>query len=164
MADPSQAGVGAFGDLGTHALDLLLWMMGEVKEVTASIRPVTGRYGECDETGEGILNFANGAIGTLAAGWVDVAHPVSHVVSGTEGHAYVANGQLFFQSEHVPGADGKTPWEKLPAAWPHAFELFLDALNGQQVPLVTVAEAAVRSSVMEALYEAARTRSWSAPR
>ncbi|MCX7670292.1 MAG: Gfo/Idh/MocA family oxidoreductase [Anaerolineae bacterium] len=163
MADPSQAGVGAFGDLGTHALDLLLWMMGEVKEVAASIRPVTGRYGECDETGEGILNFANGAIGTLAAGWVDVAHPVSHVVSGTEGHAYVANGQLFFQSEHVPGADGKTPWEKLPAAWPHAFELFLDALNGKPVPLVTVEEAALRSSVMAALYEAARTRSWVVP-
>lgn len=163
MADPAQAGVGAFGDLGTHALDLLLWMMGEVKEVTASIRAVTGRYGDCDETGEGILNFANGAIGTLAAGWVDVAHPVSHIISGTEGHAYVANGRLFFQSEHVAGADGKEPWEKLPEAWPHAFELYLDALNGKQVPLVGVEEAAIRSSVMAALYEAARTHSWVAP-
>ncbi len=85
MADPAQAGIGGFGDLGTHSLDLLLWMMGEVKDVTASIKVVTGRYGDCDETGEGIINFANGAIGTLAAGWVDVAHPVTHFVSGTQG-------------------------------------------------------------------------------
>jgi predicted dehydrogenase len=164
MADPSQAGIGGFGDLGTHALDLLLWMMGDVKDVTATVKVVTGRYGDCDETGEGIINFANGAIGTLAAGWVDVAHPISHIVSGTQGHAYVASGKLFFQSEHVPGADGKEPWEKLPEAWPHAFELYLDALNGKQVPLVGVDEAALRSSVMEAMYEAARTRAWVAPK
>ncbi len=164
MADPAQAGIGGFGDLGTHSLDLLLWMMGEVKDVTASVKVVTGRYGDCDETGEGIINFANGAIGTLAAGWVDVAHPVTHFVSGTQGYAYVAGGKLYYQSEHVPGADGKEPWEKLPEAWPHAFELYLDALNGKQVPLVSVDEAALRSSVMEALYEAARTKTWVAPK
>lgn len=164
MADPAQAGIGGFGDLGTHALDLLLWMMGEVKDVTASIKVVTGRYGDCDETGEGIINFTSGAIGTLAAGWVDVAHPVTHFVSGTQGYAYVANGKLFYQSEHVPGADGKEPWEKLPEAWPHAFELFLDALNGKQVPLVGVDEAAYRSSVMGAMYEAARTKAWVTPK
>ena len=31
MADPAQAGVGGFGDLGTHSLDILLWLMGDVK-------------------------------------------------------------------------------------------------------------------------------------
>ncbi len=164
MADLTQAGIGGFGDLGTHALDLLMWMMGEVTEVAATLRVVTGRYGDCDETGEGILNFANGAIGTLAAGWVDVAHPVSHVISGTQGHAHVVAGKLFYQSEHVPGADGKEPWEKLPEAWPHAFELFLDALNGKPVPLVSVDEAAARSAVMEALYTAARTKTWVRPK
>jgi predicted dehydrogenase len=138
-------------------------MMGEVKDVTASVQVVTGRYGDCDETGEGIINFANGTIGTLAAGWVDVAHPVTHFVSGTRGYAYVAGGKLYYQSEHAPGADGKEPWEKLPEAWPHAFELFLDALNGKQAPLVGIDEAAVRSSVMEAMYEAARTKSWVTP-
>jgi predicted dehydrogenase len=164
MADPAQAGVGGFGDLGTHSLDILLWLMGGVKDVTASIKAVTGRYGDCDETGEALINFASGAIGSLAAGWVDVAHPISAIVSGTQGHAYIANGKLFFQSEHVSGADGKEPWEKLPEAWPHAFELYLDALNGKNVPLVDVEEAAVRSSVMEAMYEASRRQAWIAPK
>jgi predicted dehydrogenase len=164
MADPAQAGVGGFGDLGTHSLDILLWLMGAVKDVTASIKEVTGRYGDCDETGEALINFTSGTIGSLAAGWVDVAHPISVIVSGTQGHAYVANGKLFFQSEHVTGADGKEPWEKLPEAWPHAFELYLDALNGKRAPLVDVEEAAVRSSVMEAMYEASRRQAWVAPK
>jgi 1,5-anhydro-D-fructose reductase (1,5-anhydro-D-mannitol-forming) len=163
MADYSQAGVGAFGDLGTHSLDILLWLMGDVERVSASIKVVTGRYGDCDETGESLIEFANGAIGTLAAGWVDVAHPVSVIVSGTEGHAYVAEGKLYFKSSHVEGAEGKEPWTDLPAEWPHAFELFLDAVAGKDVPLVGAREAAVRSAVMEAMYQAAQQGTWASP-
>jgi predicted dehydrogenase len=163
MADPEQAGGGGFADLGTHSLDILLWLMGNVTSATADIDVATGRYGDCDEYGEGLLKFENGAIGSLAAGWVDVAHPVDLILSGTEGHAVVVNQELFFQSDHVGGADGKEPWTKLPQAWPHAFELFLDALTGKNVPLVGVREAALRSAVMEALYDGARTRQWVTP-
>jgi len=165
MADLEQAGCGAFGDLGTHSLDILLWLVGDVTRVTADVDVATGRYGDCDEYGEGLLKFGNGAIGSLAAGWVDAAHPVSLILSGTEGHAYVADGELTFQSEHVAGADGKKPWTRLPEAWPHAFELFLDALVGKEdVPLVGAREAAVRSAVMEALYHGARARQWVTPK
>jgi len=161
MTDPAQAGCGAFGDLGTHALDIMLWLMGDVVRVAADVDVATGRYGACDEYGEGLLKFASGAVGSLAAGWVDVAHPVNLVLSGTEGHAYVCNGQLYFQSDRVPGADGQAPWTDLPAPWPHAFDLFLDAVAGQpKIPLVPVREAAYRSAVMEALYAAARARAW----
>ena len=161
MADLSQAGVGGFGDLGTHSLDILMWLMGDVARVTASIGVATGRYGDCDEYGEGLIEFANGAVGTLAAGWVDVQHPVNVIVSGTEGHAYVCNDQLFFKSSHVEGADGKQPWTDLPAAWPHAFELFLDAAVGKSdVALVSPTEAAARSTVMEALYQGSREKRW----
>jgi predicted dehydrogenase len=163
MADPAQAGCGAFGDLGTHVLDIMLWLMGEAAGVTASIAAATGRYGDCDEYGEGLLKFANGAVGTLAAGWVDVAHPIQLIVSGTQGHAYIANGQLYFQSSRVAGADGQQPWTDLPDAWPHAFDLFLDAVAGRSAPLVTPREAAYRSAVMEALYTAAKTRTWVTP-
>lgn len=163
MADPGVAGCGAFGDLGTHALDILLWLMGEVEAVTASIDIVTNRYPGCDESGEGILHFKNGAVGTLAAGWVDVADPVKVLISGTEGHAYVVADTLYFKSEHVEGADGSA-WNDLPDMLPHAFDLFLDALEGKAAPLVGVEEAAYRNAVMEALYEGAATRTWVTPR
>lgn len=86
MTDMAQAGVGAFGDLGTHALDILMWWLGDVTTATAALGVATARYGAaCDEFGEGTLRFNNGAIGTIAAGWVDVADPVKTIISGTGG-------------------------------------------------------------------------------
>jgi len=165
MTDLEQAGVGAFGDLGTHALDILLWWLpGTVERATAALDVAVDNYDGTDEYGEGLLVFDDGVIGSLAAGWVDVADPVKLLVSGTEGHAHVSNGQLYFKSQHVEGADGETPWTALPDGWPHAFELFLDAIGGNRdVPLVDVHEAALRSDVMEALYKAADLRNWVEP-
>lgn len=165
MADPKIAGCGAYGDLGTHSLDILMWLLGDVAEVTGALDNGTARYAGCDELGEGLLRFKSGVIATLAAGWVDVANPVSFLVSGTEGHACVAFGSFYFQSKQVEGADGKQPWTKLPEAWPHAFELFLDAVGGKaDLPLVGAREAAQRSAVMEAIYEGAQKKAWVQPR
>jgi predicted dehydrogenase len=164
MADPKIAGVGAFGDLGTHSLDILMWLMGDVESVAAQVKVVTGRYGDCDETGMAQVKFKNGAFGLLTAGWVDVANPVTLQVSGTEGHAVVINGQLYFRSQKVDGADGKAPWTRLPEATPAPMHLFVDAIAGKAgLPLVTPAEAAARASVMEAMYTAARENRWVQP-
>jgi predicted dehydrogenase len=160
MADPARAGVGGFGDLGTHALDLLVWLLGEVEAVAAYTSSVTGRYPGCDEFGEDLLRFKSGAYGSLAAGWVDVANPVTLELYGTEGCAYLADGRLYVKSEHLDGADGKAPWHDLPEALPHALELFLDALSGTSVALVGASEAAYRVAVMEALYRSAKERAW----
>jgi predicted dehydrogenase len=161
MTDRERAGVGAFGDLGAHVLDLLIWMLGGVSAVTTAIRPVTGRYGEdCDESGEALLRFESGVIGSIAAGWVDVANPITFEISGTLGHAYVRNRIEVFIASEALGSDGSDPWPDLPKAWPHAFELFLDALNGKKVPLVGAREAAYRNMVMEAMYRSAGERNW----
>jgi len=161
MADPKVAGVGAFGDLGTHKLDILMWLLGEVEAVTADIKSVTNRYPGCDECGEGLIQFKNGVIATLAAGWVDVDDPVQLLISGTEGHAVVYNGQLYYQSKQVPGSDAKNPWTKLPKAPRAPLHQFLDAVAGaKDQPLVKPAEAAARVVAMEAMYEAAHGRKW----
>ena len=161
MTDAERSGVGGFGDLGAHSLDILMWLMGDVDSVTAQMDRLLGNYA-CDEYGEGMLRFANGAIGTLAAGWADTLRPLPILVSGTEGVAYVDNGKLFVKSDNLAGADGGE-WTDLPEALPHAFDLFLNALNGEAVPLITAKEAADRSAVMEAFYQAAATNSWVQP-
>ncbi len=161
MADPKVAGIGGFGDLGTHSLDLMLWLNGDVSRVTATVDNGTAKYPGCDEVGAGLMVFNNGTIGDLDAGWDDVANPVTLEIYGTEGHATIINGQLYFQSKHVPGADGKTPWTKLPASLAAPMDLFLDAVLGKaNVPLVTAREAAYRSAVTEAMYSAAREEKW----
>lgn len=130
--------------------------------MTASIKVVTGRYGECDESGEALIEFQNGVTATLAAGWVDLDNSVPLLLSGTKGHACVIRDQFFFKSEKVDGADGKSPWTRLPTPLPHAFELFLDALADKADPalLVTPEDAAERCKVMEAIYKAAQTHTW----
>ncbi len=161
MADPKIAGVGAFGDLGTHKLDILMWLFGDVEAVTADIKSVTGRYGDCDETGEGLIQFKSGVIGTLAAGWVDVEDPVQLLISGTEGHATVVDNHLYYRSKHVPDSDSKEPMTNLPRSLKPPFIQFLDALSGaKEHPLVTPREAAQRVVVMEAMYQGAREHRW----
>ena len=161
MADPKIAGVGAFGDLGTHKLDILVWLLGDVEAVTADLKSVTGRYGNCDETGEAMIQFKNGVIGTLAAGWVDVEDPVQLLISGTEGHAVVVDNHLYYRSKHVPNSDSKEPLTNLPPAHKPPMLQFLDALGGaKDQPLVKPREAAARVAVMEAMYKASHERKW----
>lgn len=163
MADPRIAGVGAFGDLGTHMLDIMMLFCGDVDSVTAQTRVVTGRYGDCDEAGEALLRFRSGVIGTLAASWVDIADPVKLQISGTEGNAAIVNGELYFTCPKVAGADGKKPWTDLPAAPVAPLQQFVNAVSGQKgLPLVPVREAAARVAVMEAAYRSAKDGSMAA--
>ena len=162
MTDPALSGCGGFGDLAAHSIDIMMWLMGDVESVTAQVDRLLGKY-DCDEYGEGLLRFANGAIGTIAAGWVDVLQPQSILVSGTEGVAYVDDDKLYVQSANLPGTDGGE-WTDLPKALPHAFDLFLDAIKGEDVPLISAKEAADRSAVIEAFYQAAETNSWVQPK
>ncbi len=161
MADPKIAGVGGFGDLGTHKLDILMWLLGDVDSVTADIRSITHRYGDCDETGEGLIQFKNGVIGSLAAGWVDVEDPVQFLISGTEGHAVVVNDKLFYTSKKVAGTDSRQPCKDLPPGLPAPMDQFVYAVAGaKDQALVTPREAAARVAVMEAMYKAAKQRKW----
>jgi predicted dehydrogenase len=162
MADPAQAGCGAFGDLGTHLLDILLWIFGDVSEVIATLDNGTARYPDCDETGEALMRFKSGAIGTLAAAWDDVANPVFLLISGTEGHAAIIDMKLYLQCKNIEGADGKAPFDehKLPPPKPAGLDSFLDAVSGKDATLVTAREAAYRSAVMEAMYNSAKRNTW----
>jgi predicted dehydrogenase len=164
MADPKIAGCGGFGDLGTHSLDILMWLIGDVEAVTADIKVVTGRYGPCDECGEALIRFKSGVTGTLAAGWVDVDNPLSLEIAGTEGHAAIFQGKLCFKAAKVAGADGQRPWAKLPPALPPPLEMFIAAVAGKpDLGLVTPREAAARVSVMEAMYRSSSGHRWESP-
>ncbi len=165
MADPSIAGCGAFGDLGTHSLDILMWVLGDVAKVTGDVNVILGNYDDCDESGEALLKFDNGALASLAGAWVDVANPVQWLISGAEGYAQCVGGKISAKGKAFDG-EGKDLKEvtDLPEGWPHAFELFLDAVNGKQVELVTVREAANRSAVMDAIYQGAKSSTWVEPK
>jgi predicted dehydrogenase len=156
MADPKRSGVGGFGDLGTHGLDILMWWLGDVDHCTAAIDNGIAKYPNCDELGEGLIRFKSGVIATLAASWDDVANPIDAQIAGTEGHAVVIGGKVFYQSKHDAGSDIKKQWEDLPKPKHAGFEAYLDAITGKPAELVKVRDAAARSAVMEAMYLSAK--------
>ena len=100
------------------------------------------------------------AIGTLAAGWVDVEDPVQLLISGTEGHAVIFNDRLYYQSKRA-GTSSKEPVSNLPKGPRAPLNQFVDAVAGSSnPPLVTASEAAARVVVMEAMYKGARGNKW----
>lgn len=160
MADVKQSGCGGFGDLGTHMLDILMWIFGDVQKATADIQVAVGNYGDTDEFGQGLIHFKNGISATLTAGWVDIECPVTLIISGTEGHAIIDHNDLYFRSKKVEGADGREPWTKLPASPVPPIHQFINAVQGKQEPLVKPLEAAERVAVMEAMYKGSKRSIW----
>ena len=164
--DITQAGGGGFYDLGCHTLDIMTYLFGPVASATGAIGGQTIKYPNIDEYGEALLRFANGITGTLAAGWVDRRNPNEFEICGTEGHLQIHNGVVLYQSSKskVPGADGSKPIDTkdMPAALPHAFDLFFDVLLGKasKADLVPVEEALHVSKAMEAIYLGDKIGSW----
>jgi 1,5-anhydro-D-fructose reductase (1,5-anhydro-D-mannitol-forming) len=80
---------GTLADIGTHHLDLLRMLLGEVATAAGYTAHRTGR--ETEDTATAVLRFASGAVGSLTATSV-TANPSTVVeVHGTEG-AVMATG------------------------------------------------------------------------
>jgi predicted dehydrogenase len=64
----ARAGAGSVGDLGSHAVDLARYLVGEVARVCG--RTHAFRSAEVDDAADCLLEFENGAIGTLSTSWM----------------------------------------------------------------------------------------------
>lgn len=162
MTQPDKAGVGAFGDLGSHVFDLLLWFMDgdNPKACTGYVDSVIGRYPESDEYGEGMVTFESGAVATVAAGWVDHANPNQIEISGTKGHLRVTNGNLYLRIPEMD-LDASEPYTDLPESWKHPVEIFFDAVAGSNTaPLISAEEAAAVNRLVTEIYNAHQQNNW----
>ncbi len=109
--DRTRTGGGAIVEYGIHTLDLVRWLMGDARAVSAVARtwiperPLSGGGHiavEVDDSTAWMMEFERGAIGVCHAGWATAGRPpgVSISVFGSNGAIRCA------LTDDLPGAEG----------------------------------------------------------
>ncbi|MEA3377451.1 MAG: Gfo/Idh/MocA family oxidoreductase, partial [Chloroflexota bacterium] len=72
LVDPQRAGGGGFLDIGIHAVDGLRWLAGsEARRVYADVGAAIHEGLPVDDIGTITVEFENGVVGALSAGWAN---------------------------------------------------------------------------------------------
>jgi predicted dehydrogenase len=125
----AESGAGAPRNLGSHLLNALVYLFGEVEEVVAQNRTFLKQWTFSDgstviprtvDTSTALLRFKCGAMGSIATSWVAADGPGWFV------EAYGSKGRLRAQSQGFPTAG--------------ATQLFAGAVSSSYVPLATEVE------------------------
>jgi predicted dehydrogenase len=154
---------------GIHTVDLLLWLLGEVREVQASTRTAVHAI-EGEDVALALLEFESGAVATLEAttcAWP--GYPRRVEITGTGGTVIVEGGAVVAADLRTPrpdlvavpeapvsGASSPT----LATATPHrrVLEDFARAVRDHREPVCDGREGRRSLALVEAIYEAARDR------
>jgi UDP-N-acetyl-2-amino-2-deoxyglucuronate dehydrogenase len=164
-------GGGALMNQGIHALDLLIWMLGEPVEVKGYMGLFAHEGIEVEDTAAAIVRFASGAFGSVVAttaAYPDL--PVRLSVHGDKGSAVFDGDTLayFHTSDGVrdgdlPGADqsaqlvaGSGP-QSLDDAHRDQYIDFIEAVALGRPPAITTQDGRRALAVVLAVYESART-------
>ena len=116
--DKAVAGGGAFADIGSHIMDIACTLMGPVRSISArskrlhETRPVVGgRPYDVDDVTASLVEFRNGAHGSVHASWAATGHKtdIGFEVIGTRGSLsfnWERNNELHFFSASDPQRTG----------------------------------------------------------
>lgn len=154
-------GGGALMNQGIHALDLLLWFLGEAATVTAAASCVAHERIEVEDVVGAAIGFASGAVGTVFAS--TAAFPESGVrlsVFGTEGSATIADGRLimrFADGEEIVDDTAPDGWTSIDWAHRAQYADFLDARDAGRAPAIGLDDGRRALSTVLGVYESART-------
>jgi len=183
--DEEKQGGGPLIDIGTHALDLTLWMMDNYKpaSVTGSVFHKLGQkenaanaWGPWDpkkftveDSAFGFIKMENGATIVLESSWALNTLQVGEaktVLCGTEGGADMEdglriNGEQFsrlYDTKVKTDAGGVAFYDgKQESNADMEARLWVEAILNDKEPLVKPEQALVVTEILEALYESART-------
>ena len=162
-------GGGALMNQGVHTVDLLLWLFGPVRRVFG--KTIAGLHSiEVEDTAVAVLEFANGAIGTLEA--ATSAYPgYSRQIELTGSNGTVRlDGDDLAAIDLKDARDDETPTRSSvatlsaaspvvadPAAHIRVFEDFIRAVEGRAAPVCDGPGGRHSVALIEAIYQSART-------
>ena len=169
-------GGGSLMNQGIHAIDMLQWLMGPVKQVQAYTKTLVHERIDVEDTASAAIEFENGALGTIACTtsmWPGHFRIVE--VAGDKGTVAMADSKFFFwqfadetsEDERIRKEYVQFPGVSVGAADPAAgvtadghranFADFLKALDEGAEPPVSGREARRAVEIILAVYESART-------
>ncbi len=164
---------GSLMNQGIHYLDLLLWCMGPVAEVTAQFSTQTHQI-EVEDAALAVLRFASGAVGTVVASTAIFPGFAQRLeISGTDGTVVIEDGDIIrcelTADSTAPGLRGSLAarggGQSAAAAKPagldiasHAAQIsdLLDAIDEGREPSVTGEDGRAALAIACAVYESAR--------
>jgi len=169
-------GGGALMNQSIHTIDLLLYLVGKVKRVSASIACLTHQNIEVEDTAVAILEFENGALGTIQGAtscWSSTGHPAEIQLCGKEGSVFISDETFRVWDFKHPLPEDKfitsnllqVTTKGLGANDPKAinflghqrnFEDMVQALETGRAPLITGAEAMKSVQLIDAIYRSAK--------
>lgn len=162
-------GGGPFMQQGSHAIDLMVWIMGPVKRVMASTKTAAHKI-EVEDMGHAIVEYANGAQGIIEASTVvKPGYPSRFEFHGEKGSIILNEaGIVDWQVEGAEPPQRDKIAQGSGAANPMAFgtlghELiikdFIEAIKEGRPPMVSGESARDSVELICAIYESSRTRS-----
>jgi UDP-N-acetyl-2-amino-2-deoxyglucuronate dehydrogenase len=166
----SQDGGGALMNQGIHAVDLLIWMLGNPVEVTAFGDTLAHDRIEVEDTVAATVRFDTGAIGTITA--TTAAYPgrtVRLLVNGDRGLALIERERLEYlhTMDGEPGGAADTANQVDAAAIEGStldvdgahlaqYRDFVDAVQTGRAPQVTTADGRRALALVLGVYESVR--------
>ena len=183
--DEDKQGGGPLIDIGTHALDLTLWMMDNYKPKAvlgtafhklSQKKDAANAWGSWDpekftveDSAFGMITMQNGATIVLESSWaINMLQTgeAKTTLCGTEGGADMQDGLRINGEKHsrlfmneiqldAKGVDFYDGKKESPADL--EMRLWLEAIEQGKEPVVTPEQACVVSEILEAIYESSKT-------
>jgi len=167
-------GGGPLIDIGTHIVDLTLWLMGDYSMPVAvlgaayqKLAPLGGyniwgpwdpKKFEVEDSAFGLVKLESGATLMVKASWaLNLSEPQPSFLCGTKGGAIFGGGSLkIFSHTHnrlidispVPTQSGESLFDREISDW-------VDALLNDREPLVKAEEAAQVTRILDLIYKSA---------
>lgn len=160
-------GGAAFINQGIHTIDLLTHLMGPVKSVFGNMKTMVHDI-EGEDVGIGVLNFENGAMGTITASTaLFPGYPERLEVYGEKGSILLEGGKIvYWNVQGIPppessNIESNTSGAADPSNIGHAnhkivIQDMIDAVKEGRSPMVDGAEARKAIEVITSLYSSSK--------
>jgi predicted dehydrogenase len=168
-------GGGALMNQAIHSVDLLVWLMGPVAEISAMMETMTHERIEVEDIAVANLKFASGALGVIEATTTAYPGALKRIeISGSNGTAILEEEDIKMWQFADETAEDEAIRQRMvgrtesgggaadPSAIDHhghtmVFQEFIDAINENRPPLVDGHQGRRSVEVIRAIYQSAQT-------